>query len=143
MKRKKFVKQLMAMGLERNMANVMAYLCQHTGTSYEADFRRRAPWLRLARAARQVSASLLNMAKGIKGVAAAAAGLRDALVVHHPQPLTPESLEAGKMYIVTKQEHDRLHGYSAHVSFVDEWDGLNSEKLHDQAVAACAGGAAV
>lgn len=125
MTRKKYVKQLMALGMSRNAANAMAYCCQVAGRSYAADYRHRRPWFLLARAARQASAAVLNMTKPLKGLAAAVAILRDSLVVHHPQLITPESLERDNMYIVTAQEHARLHGYSASVSYVDD--------LHDPA----------
>lgn len=123
MTRKKYVKQLMALGISRNAANAMARVCQVAETPYAADYKRRAPWIRLGYAARRVRAAVLNMTKALNGLAAAAANFRDSLVLHHAQPITPENLEGGKMYIVTAQEHDRLHGYSASVSYVDDLHG--------------------
>ena len=125
MTRKKYVKQLMALGMSRNAANAMAYSCQVAGRSYAADYWHRRPWFLLARAARQASAAVLNITKAFNGLAAGVAKLRDSLVVHHPRLITPESVEGGNLYIVTAQEHDRLHGYSASVSYVDD--------LHDPA----------
>lgn len=120
MKRKKYVKQLMALGMARNQANAMAYCCRVAGKTYEDDYRRKRPWLLLARSARQAKATILNVARAFNNVATAAAKLMGSLAVHHAQPITPENLEGGNMYIVTRQEHDRLHGYSAKVSFADE-----------------------
>lgn len=120
MTRKRYIKQLMALGIQRNQANTMATLCRVAGKSYETDLRRRRPWMQLARAARQVSATILNASKYFNDLAAAAAKALGGLVVHHAQPITPDNLEGGNMYIVTQQEHERLHGYSAKVSFADE-----------------------
>lgn len=120
MTRKKFVKQLMAMGFSRNAANTKAFICLTTGESYAAYYRRHSPWWRLGSAARQACAAVLNMTKAFNGLIPAARELTADLVAHHPQPITPENLEGGKVYLVTRQEHDRLHGYSANVSYVDE-----------------------
>lgn len=124
MKRKKFVKQLMALGMTRNQANAMAYCCRVTGRTYEADYQKRAPWLRMRYETHKLSVSLRMTAgylcSGLARAAAAVEKLRDSLVVHHVQPISPENLGSGKMVIVTRQEHDRLHGYSANVSFADE-----------------------
>jgi len=120
MTRKKFVKQLMALGVSRNRANALAYACQVAGEPYAVYYRRELPWWTLARAARMARAAMLNMSKAFSGLIPVARELAAALVVHHAQPITPENLEGGKLYVVTKQEHDRLHGYSANVCFADE-----------------------
>lgn len=119
MTRKKYVKQLMALGVRRNRANAMAYDCQAKGRSYAADYGYISPWLKLAKAAREAGSAVLNMARSIIGPRYAGRLAYD-MVVHHVQPITPEKLEGGNIVVVTKQEHDRLHGYSAKVSFVDE-----------------------
>lgn len=123
MTRKRYIKLLMALGLTRNRANAMAYACQVAGRSYAADYRHRRPWLQVAKAARQMGAAMLNMVKPFYGAAAAWKKLRDSLVVHHARPITPENLEGGEMVIVTRQEHERLHGYSAGVCYVDDLHG--------------------
>lgn len=120
MTRKRYIKQLMGLGISRNAAAVMAYSCQVAGKSYETDLRRRRTWLQVAKAARQMGVAILNMVKPFYGESAAWEKLRDSLVVHHGRPITPENLEGGEMVIVTRQEHDRLHGYSAKVVFADE-----------------------
>jgi hypothetical protein len=113
----------MALGVQRNRADAMAYACRVAGRSYAVDYRYRKTWLEVSKAARQMGAAMLNMVKPFYGAAAAWQKLRDSLAVHHARPITPENLEGGEMVIVTRQEHERLHGYSAKVSFVDELDG--------------------
>lgn len=70
MTRKKYVKQLMALDVTRNQANAMARICQHSGKSYEADYKARAPWLRAAQAARRLKAAFLNMGRELAKAAA-------------------------------------------------------------------------
>lgn len=128
MTRKRYIKQLMALGIPRNRANAMARLCQHSGKSYAAEYRRQRPWLQLAHAARRAKTTILNVAKAFNSAATAAAKLRDSLVAHHATPITPANLDPGNMVIVTRQEHERLHGYSAKVSFVDEMETAGGGK---------------
>lgn len=129
MTRKKFVKQCMALGFSRNAANAMARICQASEQQYADYYRRHSPWWRLGKAARKARAAILNMTKAFSGLNTAAKELTAGLVVHHVQPITPENLEGGKVYLVTKQEHDRLHGYSANVSYVDELDGQGGGRV--------------
>lgn len=58
MTRKKFVKQLMAMGLSRNAANVRATLCQYKGRSYAEEYKAMEPWLRVHREAHRITVSM-------------------------------------------------------------------------------------
>lgn len=120
MTRKRYIKLLMALGITRNLANIMAETCQGTGKSYAAEYRRQLQRLRMAKAARKMATAVCNMMKFFNSGLPVARELQGLLVAHHAQPITPENLEGGKMVIVTKQEHDRLHGYSANVTFVDE-----------------------
>ena len=120
MTRKKFVKQLMALGVSRNRANALAYSCQVAGEPYAAYYRRKLPWWTLARAVRLARAAVLNMSKAFSGLIPVARELAAALTVHHAQPIDQENLEGGGLIVVTQQEHDRLHGYSPSVTFVDE-----------------------
>jgi hypothetical protein len=120
MTRKKFVKQLMAQGVSRNRANAMACACRVAGEPYAVYYRRKLPWWTLAHAARLARAAVLNFSKALSGLIPVARELAAAMVAHHAQPITPENLEPGNMIVVTKQEHERLHGYSAKVSFVDD-----------------------
>lgn len=135
MTRKRYIKLFMALGVSRNAANRMADRCRAAGVPYEVNYRTRSPWLKLGKAARECSAALLNLSRG---AAAALHGIIDGtarqlhqLEVHHAQPFSPGNLEGGKMHIVTKQEHARLHGYSAKVSFVDE---NHPAPRHDDAI---------
>lgn len=120
MTRKRYIKLLMALDVQRNRANAMAYACQVAGRSYEADYRFISPWLKLAKAAREAGNAVLNMARAALTGSRHIMGRAADMVVHHALPITLENLEGGKMLIVTKQEHDALHGYSANVSFADE-----------------------
>lgn len=120
MTRKRYVKLLMALGIPRNRANIMAELCQVTGKSYAAEYRRQRPWLLISKAARNVAKTVCNMAKFFNSGLPIARELQGLLVAHHSQPITPENMEGGNMIVVTRQEHERLHGYSASVSYVDD-----------------------
>ena len=119
MTRKRYVKQLMALGVQRNRANAMAYACQDAGRSYANDYAFISPWLKLAKAAREAGSAMLNMGRAIfhsRHIMGQAADM----VVHHDRPITPDNLEGGGLIVVTRQEHERLHGYSARVSFADD-----------------------
>jgi hypothetical protein len=129
MTRKKFIKQLMACGFSRNSANAVAYACMVAGEPYGECYRRKRPWLGLAKAARQLGAYILNLSKGVKDLIPCVEKLRDNLVLHHPRPINPGNMEAGNLYIVTQQEHNALHGYSAKVSFVDELETAGGGQL--------------
>ena len=120
MTRKRYVKQLMALGIPRNWANIMAELCQGTGKSYATEYRRQLPWMRMAKAARKMAKAVCNMAKFFNSGLPIARELQGLLVAHHSQPIDPENLEGDSMIVCTRQEHERLHGYSASVSFVDD-----------------------
>lgn len=120
MTRKRYTKLLMAVGIPRNRADIMAEICQGTGKSYATEYRRQLPWLRMAKAARKMAAAVCNTTKFFNSGLPVARELHAILVAHHAQPITPENLEGGNIVVVTKQEHDRLHGYSAKVSFVDD-----------------------
>lgn len=124
MKRKKYVKQLMGLGVPRNRANLMAYCCQRTGQSYADDYRRRSPWLRVSQEAHKAAVSMRMVdgyfCSGLARAAAAVEKLRAALVVHHVRPITPDNLEGGDILVVTRQEHEALHGYSAKICLTDE-----------------------
>ena len=58
MTRKKFVKQLMAMGLSRNSANLRATLCQYKCKSYAEEYEAMEPWLRVHREAHRITVSV-------------------------------------------------------------------------------------
>lgn len=122
MTRKRYVKLLMALGVHRNRANAMAYDCQVAGRSYAADYGYISPWLKMAKAARKAGTSVLNMARNIYRSSHIMGQAAD-MAVHRAKPITPENLEGVNMLIITRQEHDKLHGYSAQVSFVDELHG--------------------
>lgn len=124
MTRKKFVKQLMGLGLSRNRANFHATLCRYKGISYAEHYAAMAPYLRLNRATSRASVKFRMAAgyfcSGLARAAAAVEKLRAALVVHHVRPITPDNLEGGNILIVTRQEHEALHGYSAKIYLTDE-----------------------
>jgi len=128
MTRKKYIKALMALDVSRNDANAMALAAQVLGTSYEEDYRQRAPWLRLAlfsrRALRNVTAAVMRLAESITNAIAATS-----LQMHHPTPYTPENVADGlhhNMQIVTQAEHAAIHGrldgYNAGTVIFDELD---------------------
>lgn len=127
MTRKRYIKLFMALGVSRNAANRMADRCRAAGIPYAMNYSARSPWLKLGKAARLASVALLNLGgaarAALHGIADGTARTLHQLEVHHAQPITPENLESGKLYVVTKQEHDRLHGYSANVTYVDELHG--------------------
>lgn len=89
MKRQKFVKQLISMGLDRNGAERCAAYCQANREPYTdglARFRR--------------------VLRNVEEIMAAAA-----VQAFFPgQPIHPENLEGGNMLFVTQEEHARLHG---------------------------------
>lgn len=62
----------------------------------------------------------------------------DAVRLLHTQSLLEMMGGVRKVRPMTsKRKHDGLH---VHLALVDEWDSLPSDKLHEQAVQACAGG---
>lgn len=74
MKRKKFVKQLMGLGLSRNRANFYATLCRYKGISYAEHYAAVAPFLRIYQAAHKpVVAMRMNAGYWRSGLARAAA----------------------------------------------------------------------
>lgn len=135
MTRKRYIKLFMALGVSRNAANRMADRCRAAGIPYAANYRARSPWLKLGKAARMASAAILNLSSGaraaLQGIADGTARALHQLEVHHARPITPENLTPGNIHIVTRQEHEALHGYSAKVSFVDE---NHMAPRHDDAI---------
>ena len=132
MTRKKIVKQLMAQGLSRNRANFHATLCRDKGISYAEYYAAVAPWLIPTRETRRATVKMRMVAGYLcSGLARAAANvekLRAALVAHHVRPITPDNLEGGNILIVTRQEHEALHGYSAKIAIVDELETAGGAK---------------
>lgn len=135
MTRKRYIKLFMALGVSRNAANRMADRCRAAGIPYAMNYSARSPWLKLGKAARMASVALLNLGGAARavlhGIADGTARALHQLEVHHAQPITPGNLEGGNMIIVTRQEHERLHGYSANVTFVDE---NHQTQRHDDAL---------
>lgn len=128
MTRKRYIKLLMALGIQRNYADAMAYACQVAGRSYAADYKMRSPWLRLAlfsrRVLRNATAAVMHLAESITNAMAATN-----LQLHHPTPYTPENVGDGlhhNMQIVTQAEHAAIHGrldgYNAGTVMLDELD---------------------
>lgn len=126
MKRKKFVKQCMAMGLQRNTATAAAD------------------------AASRAEASLRVVYGRIQTMQRVFVRNNDWMVWHPHARKVFDGLVLGqaertmrRIRPLRRKKRGNHDGLRIKFSMVDEWDGLNSEKLHDQAVAACAGGAAV
>lgn len=76
MTRKRYIKLLMALGVSRNDADGKALLCRLFGVPYATDYARRAPRLRMAKTARNISVSLrANFAKFRSNTAVTAAAI--------------------------------------------------------------------
>lgn len=110
MTRKRYIKCLMALGVSRNRANVMATACRGPGgKSYAQDFADREPWLRLEYSAKCVAKALAFALQGVVLSAqkiAADIGQTLHLVVHHNAPGPNSGLR-----IMTQAEHAALHGH--------------------------------
>jgi hypothetical protein len=70
MTRKKYVKQLMALGVPRNRANAMACLCRAAGKTYAADYKAQAPWLRITKAASDLKTAFMKARDALAKAAA-------------------------------------------------------------------------
>lgn len=70
MTRKKYVKQLMALGVPRNRANAMAYLCRAAGKTYAADYKAQAPWLRVTKAVSDLKTAFIKAGAAMAKAAA-------------------------------------------------------------------------
>lgn len=101
MKRKKYIKQLMALGIDRNGAHAMAYLCRTAGKTYEADYRARAPWLRLQMAARRAGTAFRKLSESFHAASMAFAEKFNRDMHHAGHNVT--------MQIVTREEHAAIH----------------------------------
>lgn len=118
MTRKKFVKQLMALGLPRNRANSHATRCRYKGNSYAEYYAALAPVLRVRQAQDKLNVSMRMAAgyflSGLARVWAAMARLRDDLVAHHPNPYTPghPGPDFQNMQIMSQADHAAMHGYT-------------------------------
>jgi len=77
MTRKKFVKQLMAAGYDRNTANALAWSLQRAGAVYAEEYARRSPRLRAKMAHREITRAFGKIADAAM---AAATVLRDLAV---------------------------------------------------------------
>lgn len=137
MKRKKYVKQLMAMGYQRNRAEFRASLCRDNGIPYAVDYKAVAPWLQLgcalrgwAKAVARYWTALTENIAARKRLAAAIDKSPDAeelRVKHHDLlygPVCGGPL-GYNMQIVTQEEHAAIHrhdGYRATITPVDEME---------------------
>lgn len=125
MTRKKFVKQLMGLGVSRNGANLYAKICRRKGIPYAQRYKAMEPGLRLRKTAKNVSvtinASVAKFASNLAVAAANMAKLRESiaqvaqqpLVAHHPTPYTPGNLPGllpDNMQIMRQADHAALHG---------------------------------
>lgn len=68
MKREKYIKLLMALGVSRNDASIKACLCQVTRTPYADDYKRRRPWLQMKKATSQLSDAMRTAGEEIAKV---------------------------------------------------------------------------
>lgn len=66
MKHRKFVKQLMALGVSRNAANAMATAVHLNSWTYAEAYKAWRPWIHLAYSARKASTAMVNMGMAIK-----------------------------------------------------------------------------
>lgn len=72
MTRKRYIKLLMALGVERNSAEDAARKCRETGRTYADDYRRRFPWLTMQKAFRKLGRSTLAVGNVLGAMSAAA-----------------------------------------------------------------------
>ena len=115
MTRKRYVKLLMALGMDRNEANAAACLCRATGKTYAADYKASAPWMRLHMAARRVKKAFEKIGRTAAATLTAWAIEFNRNMHHAGHPIT--------MQIVTREEHAAIHGhdgYRAAITLADE-----------------------
>ena len=142
MKHKKFVKQLMGMGYQRNMAELKAAIVRASGQSYEQYMQREKQHAALYNAAAEYKKALLRpMAAFSSSMALALERFHQAVANIKWPNVDVVSLFASVDEVhLWPKENPHLDGLRADVVLVDEWAGLPSDKLHEQAVQACAGG---
>lgn len=124
MTRKKFVKQLMALGLSRNRANFHAMLCREKGIPYAEHYKAMAPWLGLAAGVKNPAVSIriacANFASAMDRAAANMKKLSQTiaeskqmeLVAHHPEPYTPAASAhqlPQNIQIMSRADHAAMH----------------------------------
>lgn len=144
MTRKKFVKQLMGMGVQRNRANEIAAHARRCGMTYEEALVHERIVIfgqdildGIATAMESMRPTIERIGNAFRMLAIAAAESLEHLRTIWPMHM----FDYDDLFTpLWPKENPHLDGLRADVVLVDELDGLPSDKLHEQAVQACAGG---
>lgn len=171
MTRKKFVKQLMALGYQRNEAEDLAMYARWGRWTYESYLQIEKNSKARQRAMENITLTFTNMLtpavkaaqQAIERMSEAVAGIKwevpdlstlwttkqveEALLPEWPKE-NPHRCDAvdvlryvcGIDLAAGPDMTVHLDGLRTDWAMVDEWDSLPSDKLHDQAMSACAGG---
>lgn len=89
MTRKRYIKLLMALGVERNKAEAYARQCRETGRTYKQDYYRRYPWLTMQKAFRKLGRSVLGVGNVLGRMSAAANTIVSSLAAGPIAPVEP------------------------------------------------------
>lgn len=119
MTRKRFVKQLMALGVQRNDANFAAWKHRLLGHTYRRALGEERLRLELKKAMGNLGTAVANMGKAIAALADQikknfrAINFRlERSVTHHPTPYTPGQLSQDfkTVQVMSQADHAALHG---------------------------------
>jgi len=125
MTRKKFVKQLMGMGYQRNTAELKAAIVRGSGQSYEQYMRREKQYDALYNAAADYKKALLRPAAVLSSAAALALERFHQALANIKWPTVDVCTlfaSVDEVHLWPK-ENPHLHGLTADIVLVDELDG--------------------
>ena len=131
MKHKKFVKQLMSMGYQRNSANALAEYARMSGWTYEQLLQQEKKRIARNRAMLNIQIALVDcFGPAVKSALRAVERLREAFAAVKWELPNTSALWATKqvaedplpdnVQVMSQADHAALHGYTADIVLADE-----------------------